>query len=257
MRLRPSAVRLRFPHSTTCATARQKQKSVPWPWVGATFTIVMFRIEEVTVRLCRSSMIVCLLLTFVLGRSKEQPAASTSEATMLSWTHASTLDGSLATPNAGNQQTATAVFDVDRDGLVDFLIAERTQEPAVVWYRRYPCGWVRYVVESSALRIEAGSAVHDIDGDGVTDVVFGGDASSNQVWWWENPYPDFDREEGWKRHLIKDSGSNKHHDQLFGDFDGDGDQELVFSNQGALRLYLAEIPELPLAVRWVLSVIYL
>ncbi len=216
----------------------------------------MFGIERITVRFCRSSLGVCLLLSFVFGCSEEPPEGSTSETAMLLWTHSSTLDGNLAAPNEGNQQTATAVFDVDRDGLVDFLIAERTQEPAVVWYRRNPSGWDRYVVEASALRIEAGSAVHDIDGDGDTDVVFGGDASSNQVWWWENPYPEFAREEGWKRHLIKNSGSNKHHDQLFGDFDGDGDQELVFWNQGAQRLYLAEIPGLPLAEPWELSVIY-
>ncbi|MGM0475531.1 MAG: FG-GAP repeat domain-containing protein, partial [Bacteroidota bacterium] len=41
------------------------------------------------------------------------------------------------------------------------------------------------------------------------------------------------------------SGKNKHHDQLFGDFDGDGEMELVFWNQSAGKLFLAEIPGNP------------
>jgi hypothetical protein len=65
------------------------------------------------------------------------------------------------------------------------------------------------------------------------------------VWWWENPYPDFDPDQSWKRYTIKNSGSTKHHDQLFGDFDGDEKQELVFWNQGAQSLFLADIPANP------------
>ena len=49
----------------------------------------------------------------------------------------------------------------------------------------------------------------------------------------------------WKRRAIKNSGKNKHHDQIFGDFDGDGRAELVFWNQGAGNLYMAEIPARP------------
>lgn len=216
----------------------------------------MLSSKGVSVRCYGSSIIICLLLSAVIGCSKESPGGKTSEAAIVSWTHISSLDGNLSSPNEGNQQTATAVFDVDRDGIDDFLVAERTQAPAVVWYRRNPSGWDRYVVEESALRIEAGSAIHDIDGDGDTDVVFGGDASSNQVWWWENPYPEFSREKGWKRHIIKNSGANKHHDQLFGDFDGDGDQELVLWNQGDQKLFLADVPKLPIAEPWDLSAIY-
>ena len=48
--------------------------------------------------------------------------------------------------------------------------------------------------------------------------------------------------------MIKESGANKHHDQIFGDFDGDGAAELVFWNQGADRLFLAEIPADPRAM---------
>ena len=49
-------------------------------------------------------------------------------------------------------------------------------------------------------------------------LVFGGDWQSNEVWWWENPSPNFDPQTPWKRHLIKKGGKNQHHDQVFGDF---------------------------------------
>jgi len=198
----------------------------------------------------------CVLFWAEIACSEQKKDGEEPGTGKLSWTHISTLEGTLEPPNAGNQQTATAVFDVDRDGTLDFLVAERTQAPAVVWYRHRVNGWERYIVEADALRIEAGSAVNDIDQDGDLDVVFGGDSGSNHLWWWENPYPEYDQDRGWKRHTIKNAGANKHHDQLFGDFDGDGVQELVFWNQGEQKLYLAEIPGLPIKEPWDLSVIY-
>ena len=161
------------------------------------------------------------------------------------WTHLSSETGDIEVPNAGNQQTATLVADIDNDGVNEFFITERTSAPAVVGYKKIPGGWQRLIIEEGPLRIEAGSAAHDIDGDGDTDIVFGGESRSNEVWWWENPYPRFNPEKGWERHVIKNSGQNKHHDQLFGDFDGDGMMELVFWNQSAGKLFLAEIPENP------------
>ena len=105
------------------------------------------------------------------------------------WKHLSSVRGEIPLPNPGNQQTATAVLDVDKDGDNDFIVAERSTVPAVTWFRFDRGKWTRYVVEAGQLSIEAGSASHDIDGDGDLDVVFGGDGSSNCVWWWENPYP--------------------------------------------------------------------
>ncbi|MDZ7314836.1 MAG: VCBS repeat-containing protein [candidate division KSB1 bacterium] len=166
------------------------------------------------------------------------------------WKHLSTVNNDLEVPNAGNQQTATALFDVNKDGLNDFIIAERTEAPSVVLYLRTVDGWKRHIVDADPLHIEAGSAWTDIDGDGDIDVLFGGDYACNQVWWWENPYPHYDRAIPWQRHLIKNSGSPKHHDQLFGDFDGDGRDELVFWNQNDRALYFAEIPPDPTREPW-------
>ncbi|MEQ8882164.1 MAG: VCBS repeat-containing protein [Cyclobacteriaceae bacterium] len=174
-----------------------------------------------------------------------------------SWRRISSESGALEVPNAGNQQTASLIADIDGDGAQDFFIAERTTAPALTMYRYHNNAWKRHVIEAALLRIEAGSATFDIDGDGDLDVVFGGENRSNEVWWWENPYPDFDPSVPWKRYTIKKSGGSKHHDQLFGDFDGDGKTELVFWNQGDNRLIMAEIPEDPKsASSWPLTTVY-
>jgi hypothetical protein len=175
----------------------------------------------------------------------------------VSWEHLSTIKGDLEVPNQGDQQTASLVLDIDKNGVNDFVITERTQAPSVVWYRRGQNGWTRYVVDAEALHIEASGDYYDIDGDGDLDISFAGDSMSNQVWWWENPYPDYTPDTPWRRREIKNFGSPKHHDQIFGDFDGDRRAELAFWNQSEQRLYIAEIPGNPLEVKsWECSGVY-
>jgi FG-GAP-like repeat len=175
----------------------------------------------------------------------------------IAWKHLSTKNGDLPLPNSGTQETSATVFDIDKDGVNDFVITERTAAPAVVWYRRGANGWTRYVIEPEPLRIEAGSTFMDVDGDGDLDFIAGGDWKSNEVWWWENPYPNFDPKIGWKRHLIKKSGGAKHHDSATGDFFGDGKKELVFWNQDSHKLLMAQIPADPRnAGLWPLTEIY-
>jgi hypothetical protein len=163
----------------------------------------------------------------------------------LEWTHLSSANGDLPAPSNSTQQTASLILDVDKDGVSDFVIGSRRDSPALVWYQRNADGWTKYLMDDSTLDIEAGGAFWDIDGDGDLDVVMGGDADSNRMWWWENPYPNYEPGTPWTRREIKNSGANKHHDQIFGDFDGDGQAELVFWNQHAQKLLIADIPPDP------------
>jgi hypothetical protein len=167
----------------------------------------------------------------------------------LNWTHLSSQKGDIPPPGTSKQQTASLVLDADRDGFNDFVIASRNEGTSLVWYRRVKDGWQPYVIESETLPIEAGGAVHDLDSDGDLDLIFGADSSGNAVWWWENPYPNYQTDLPWQRRIIKNSGGKKHHDQIIGDFDGDGQKELVFWNQKTPdklnRLFIADIPAAP------------
>ena len=161
----------------------------------------------------------------------------------------------LPGPNSGNQQTACVVADIDKDGIDDFVVTERTKTPSVVWYKYNGTSWDIKVIDNSQLKPEAGGDTCDIDRDGDLDIIFGQDASGNKIWWWENPYPDFSKP--WVRRYIKNSGPNKHHDQTVGDFDGDGKMEFVSWNQKAKSLLLYEIPSSPRRTEaWTATAIY-
>jgi len=176
---------------------------------------------------------------------------------VVNWQHLSSTHGDLPVPNGSNQQTASLVADLDKDGINDFVITDRKAGTSAVWYRRTQTGWTKGIIDAGPLRIEAGSTFYDIDKDGDLDVVFGGDSRSNEVWWWENPYPKFKDKTGWKRRTIKRMGATKHHDQMFIDTDGDGVSELVFWNQEAHQLILATIPDNPKkADQWPMETIY-
>lgn len=162
------------------------------------------------------------------------------------WKHLSSRTGDLAAhPGGSEQQTGAVVADFNGDGVNDFILSFRHKGPALVLYQRNRTGWDQSVIENDPLTIEAGGAVADIDGDGDLDVAFGGDYQSTEVWWWENPAPNFDKNVPWKRHLIKKGGARQHHDQCFGDFLGTGRPQLAFWNQKVSTLFLAEIPANP------------
>ncbi len=162
------------------------------------------------------------------------------------WERLSSKRGELPSPGTSREQTGILTARLDPDSpATDFVMSFRVVGPALVWFRRTPGGWDRYVIEKEFLPIEAGGAAYDIDGDGDTDIVFGNDWQGNKLWWWENPYPNFDPSVSWKRHLIKDGGANQHHDQIFADFRGTGKPQLVFWNQQAKTIFLADIPKDP------------
>jgi Xylose isomerase-like TIM barrel/FG-GAP-like repeat/FG-GAP repeat len=181
-----------------------------------------------------------------LGLALIVVAALCSQTKEIRWEHLSSRNGELPAPGTSREQTGILIGRFDKDSpATDFVMSFRVVGPALVWYRRTPSGWDRYVIEKDFLPIEAGGAAYDIDGDGDNDIVFGNDWQGNKLWWWENPYPNFDPAVPWKRHLIKDGGANQHHDQIFADFKGTGKPQLAFWNQQAKTIFLADIPKDP------------
>lgn len=173
------------------------------------------------------------------------------------WTFLSSATGDLPNPGGSNQQTGALVAHLSKSRAADIVISYRVHAPALVWMRRTAKGWTRHIIDRDFLPLEAGGAAHDIDRDGDLDVVFGEDASGNTLYWWENPYPDFERNVPWTRRPIKADGANQHHDQVFGDFKGTGTPQLVFWNQRAKTLFIADVPEDPRrAGPWPLGVVY-
>jgi len=201
-------------------------------------------------------LLILLILTFYYYSKDLSPQDNKAE---VSWTMLSSKAGQLPVPKGSTQQTASLILDINKDGKNDFVIASRDAANSVVWYQRTQSGWQQFVVDSENLPIEAGGDFFDIDNDGDLDVSFAGDNSSNKIYWWENPYPNYAENTKWNRYTIKNSGSNKHHDQAFGDVDGDGKAELIFWNQKgtAPGLFIAEFPSnAKTATEWTMTKIF-
>jgi len=169
-------------------------------------------------------------------------AGSAQKGERVSWTHLSSTKGQIPQPDVG-RQVATLVLDIDQDGVNDFMVASYEK---MAWFRRSADGWTRYAIENGAagVRLEAGGDFYDIDGDGDLDIVMGAQSKAGEIWWWENPYPNFQPETPWKRHQVIAIGGT-HHDQIFGDFTGDGKVELAFWYNRGRQLFLAQIPPDP------------
>jgi len=190
--------------------------------------------KRVTFRFITISIltILCLLgSTTAIGKTKK-----------IKWQHLSSTKGQIPKPDVG-RQVATLILDIDKNGVNDFVIASYEK---IAWFQRTANGWKRYAVENGTkgVRIEAGGDFYDIDGDGDLDILEGAQSRAGEIWWWENPYPNFTADKPWKRHEVIAVGGT-HHDQIFGDFDGDSKTELAFWYNGGKQLYLAEIPSNP------------
>ncbi|MGL4632144.1 MAG: FG-GAP-like repeat-containing protein [Leadbetterella sp.] len=167
------------------------------------------------------------------------------------WEYMSTTNKKIPLSWSATQQTASLVLDIDNDGADEWIIAQRTGTPSLI-YMKYErsVGWREFTMDKEKLTIEAGGTFTDIDGDGDKDVVFGGDWQSPKVWWWENPFPYYNPNVAWKRHEIKSEGKNQHHDQVFGDFMNIGKPQLAYWNQGTKTLFVAKIPSNPTTSKW-------
>ena len=76
-----------------------------------------------------------VLMVIVLAGLLLTDAGSSQDPAVV-WKHLSSKGGDLPAPNPGTEQTSATVFDIDKDGINDFVITERTSVPTVVAYRR-------------------------------------------------------------------------------------------------------------------------
>jgi hypothetical protein len=194
-----------------------------------------------------------IFFLFVLSTTVAQPLS----ATKYRWTRISSEYGELDRPNKGKFQTDCVIADILKNGKDEFVIFEKTETPSVVMYvHKEGRQWEQWVIERRKVSTGESAAAYDIDGDGDLDIICGSE-ETNQIWWWENPYPNINSDRGWKRNTIKKSGAALHKDMVIGDFDGDGVIEIAFWNQGENALYIAKKPaNLSKSDEWPLSKIY-
>ncbi len=174
------------------------------------------------------------------------------------WEHISSEDGKISLSWKVTQQTASLAVDIDNDGIEEFVMCGRGKTPAIIYLKfDRAIGWREFTVEKELLSIESGGTFHDIDGDGDKDLVFGGDAQSNKIWWWENPAPFFNPNVPWYRNEIKTEGEMQQQGIIFGDFKQIGKAQIVFWNQGAKTLFTANIPAEPKKNKWAFETVFL
>lgn len=138
--------------------------------------------------------------------------------------------------------------DVNADGQIDIVVAGRFGE--IAWFEN-PNGskeWTRHPI-GHVHSIDAGGVMTDLTGNGYPDLIVGGDWKCNELAWWENPGPDFDRP--WTRRVLFHSPAPKFHDQAIGDVTGDGRRSLVFWNQKHdASLMWVPLPTDPRQIPW-------
>ncbi len=107
-----------------------------------------------------------------------------------------------------------SIGDFNADGLPDLMVAG--QNGPVVWYQAPT--WTRRTVSSTASS-QSGSAVGDIDGDGVDDILVG-------MTWWQN----VNRGASWIARPLPASNVGTH-DHVIIDVNGDGKKDIIIRGE--------------------------
>ncbi len=136
-------------------------------------------------------------------------------------------------PNSKVQDLQVA--DIDRDGILDIVVARGINDPGLIWMENGGSPtvgtWSEHTVGSFASFV--GMTVADIDSDGDFDVVseYGGELS----WWENNGVPD----DNWTRHGVAD---NLHAiwGIACGDVTGNGETDIVITEPDGNSISLYE-----------------
>ena len=140
-----------------------------------------------------------------------------------------------------------AVGDIDGDGRQDVVISGR--DGRMVWLENNGTGsWPEHLIDGGVSKRERGGVLYDVTGNGLPDVISGGDWRSDEICWWENPSrPGVP----WTKRLIARTGKCQIHDIAVGDVTGDGSPSLIFTNQiGGTDIWRMELPAHPTADLW-------
>lgn len=124
------------------------------------------------------------------------------------------------------------IGDINSDGMDDILVAS-AKGNGVFWYMSP--AWVRKVIAREGTFSEEGKLA-DIDRDGDLDAVL---PTKEGIFWYENRLGSHTAGEDsevleWRRHYIGSDGANVH-DLSVGDFDNDGEIEVVARYEKELR----------------------
>jgi hypothetical protein len=123
-----------------------------------------------------------------------------------------------AAPPHETETGGTAAADIDGDGKTELIIAGNG---ALLWYR--PTTGERGVISLGYYNV--GVALQDVDRDGHKEVIAGKNRDGNwDLYWYKFGATLSD---AWTEHLIDNQTAGSPHDIVFGDLDGDGEQEMV------------------------------
>ncbi|HTG44558.1 MAG TPA: hypothetical protein VK633_08500, partial [Verrucomicrobiae bacterium] len=175
----------------------------------------------------------------------------------MNWRHLSSANGDLPVPPASAGQSGLKVLDVDKNGQNDYIIT-LWGSPGIVWYRHVGNQFEKYIIEPDQMGLSHGETFKDIDGDGDIDLILGDAGLGTQLYWWENPYPNYDPNTRWVRRLVRGAGSpGFYHDNIWGDFDGDGVEEFMSWYQYGQQLLFFEVPANPkTSGQWPVSTVF-